>query len=55
MARHLGRQLLGAGLKAQADAAAEFAIPDPEQTGGEMRRSGPGVPSAIRNEIVEKP
>jgi len=38
MARYVGWQFLGAGLKAQADAAAEFAIPDPEQAGDQRPR-----------------
>jgi len=53
MARDLGRQLLCTRVKTQADAAAEFTVPDPEQTGGQRRRSGPGVWLAVGNEFAE--
>ena len=49
MAGDLRRQLFHARLKAQADAAAEFAVPDPEEMGGERRcRSGFTAAQEIR-------
>lgn len=55
MSRYFGRQFLGAGLKTQADAAAEFAVPYLEQTGDQLRRSDPAAPLVTSNEAVEEP